>query len=169
MALGSASVGPIQASSLLFLAIGILLHFMLKHTSFGVKIYATGADTATAKALGVNTRNTVFYTYTLIGAVAGVGGLAYAGFTGAVTNNLAMGEVFWTFAGTIIAGVAMRGGSGSMINVMGGALFIGLVTTGTLVFQVTATQRMVIAGIIILISILISRLRETWEEHLLKT
>jgi ribose transport system permease protein len=163
-----AEIGGINISFILFVIIGLFLHFILKRTSFGVNIYATGADAETAKALGIDTGNVVLYTYTIAGALGGVAGHAYAGFTGAVTNSIAMGEVFWTFAGAILSGASLKGGRGSMINVIGGSIFIGLVTTGVLVFDIVATLRMVIAGIIILASILISRAVELWEEKLLK-
>ena len=166
--LGSAEIGGINISFIIFVLLGLFLHFILRRTSFGIKIYATGADPEVSKALGIDTGNVVLFSYTIAGALGGIAGLAYAGFTGSVTNSIAMGEVFWTFEGGIIGGISLRGGRGSMINVIGGAIFIGLVTTGVLVFDIVATLRMVIAGGIILISILISRARELWEEKLLK-
>jgi len=168
MWLGATEIWGLNISFIIFVIIGLFLHFLLRRTSFGIKIYATGADPETARALGIDTGNVVLYSYTIAGALGGVAGLAYAGFTGAVTNSIALGEVFWTFAGAIIGGISLRGGRGSMINVIGGSIFIGLVTTGVLVFDIVATLRMVIAGVIILASILISRARELWEERLLK-
>ncbi len=168
MWLGRAEIWGINVAFIVFVIIGLFLHFILRRTSFGISIYATGANTEIARALGINTANIVLYVYAIAGALGGVGGLAYVGFTGSVTNSIAMGEVFWTFAGAIIGGIALRGGRGSMINVIGGSIFIGLVTTGVLVFDVVATLRMVIAGIIILASILMSRGIELWEEKLLK-
>ena len=168
MWLGRAEIWGINVAFIVFVIIGLFLHFILRRTSFGISIYATGANTEIARALGINTANVILYVYAIAGALGGVAGLAYAGFTGSVTNSIAMGEVFWTFAGAIIGGIALRGGRGSIINVIGGSIFIGLVTTGVLVFDVVATLRMVIAGIIILASILMSRGIELWEEKLLK-
>ena len=168
MWLGSAEIGGINVSFIVFVVIGLFLHFILRRTSFGIGIYATGADPEKARALGINTGNIVLYSYTTAGALGGVAGLAYVGFTGCVTNSIAMGEVFWTFAGAIIGGISLRGGRGSIISVIGGSIFIGLVTTGVLVFDIVPTLRMVVAGIVILASILISRVREIWEEKLLR-
>ena len=167
MWLGGAEIGGIHVSFIVFVIIGLFLNFILKKTSFGVSLYATGANAETARALGINTGNVILYTYIIAGALGGVAGLAYAGFTGCVTNSLALGEVFWTFAGAVIGGISLKGGRGSMINVIGGSIFIGLITTGVLVFNVIATLRMVIAGVMILLSILISKAIEKWEEKIL--
>jgi len=165
---GSAKIWGINVVFIIFVITGLFLNFILKRTSLGSSIYATGANPATARALGINTANILIYVYAIAGALGGIAGLAYIGFTGSVTNSIATGEVFWTFAGAIIGGISLKGGRGSMFNVIGGSIFIGLVTTGVLVFNVVATLRMVIAGIIILASILISRGIELWEEKLLK-
>ena len=166
--LGSAEIWGIKVSFVVFLIIGALLHLILKRTSFGVSIYATGADAETSRALGINTSNVVLFAYTIAGLLGGIAGLAFVGFTGSVTNSIALNQVFWTFAGAIIGGVSLRGGRGSMINVIGGSIFIGLLTTGVLVFNIVPTLRMVIAGGIILMSILISRGRDLLEEKLLR-
>jgi ribose/xylose/arabinose/galactoside ABC-type transport system permease subunit len=165
--LGKAKMFGINVSFILFVILGLILNFILRRTSFGVSVYATGVDNSISNALGINTGNVIFYIYTIAGAIAGIAGLAYVGFVGSVTNSIATGEVFWTFAGAILGGVSLSGGRGSIINVIGGSLFIGLVTTGVLVFNIVATLRMVVAGVIILISILLSKAIENWEQKII--
>ncbi len=169
MYLGSADFLGLKVSFILFVLVGLGLNFFLRRTSLGINIYATGADAATSQALGINTGTVVMYCYTIAGALAGLSGLCYVGFSGSVTNSIAMGEEFWTFAGAIIGSISLKGGRGSMLHVIGGSIFIGLVTTGVLVFDIVATLRMVIAGLIIMASILISRGKEWLEEKLLKS
>lgn len=171
MWLGSAKaeVAGVNVTFVIFLIVGVLLDFVLRRTSFGVYVYATGADPDVSKALGINTGNVLVAAYTIAGVLAGIAGLAFIGFTGSVTNSIAEGQEFWTFAGATIGGVSLRGGRGSIIDVIGGAVFIGLVTVGVLVFNIVPTLRMVIAGFIILSSMLISRGRDLLEEQLLKT
>lgn len=160
LSLSTIKIFSFHLSILLFFAIAIVLYFILRWTTFGYKIYSIGGDPEISKRLGINTGNTTFYVYTLIGILAGIGGLMYAGFAGTITNSLADGEVFWTFAGAIMGGISIKGGRGSIIGVVGGIILISTIKAGVVVLDINPNLRIVILGGMVLVAILINKMRD---------
>ena len=167
LALGGLKVGPVYITFYAFLLIAIILSFILKHTAFGVKIYAVGSDYDIAKTAGINTAQVVFWVYVIAGILAGIAGLAYAGFGGAISNSMAGGEVFWSFAGAIIGGISMRGGRGKILGAMGGSILLGVIGSGVVLLDITATLRDVIKGLVVLAAVLIGKYRTIAIDRLL--
>lgn len=165
--LGGEKIGLIPVSIFVLLGVALFLEFILKRTTFGLRIFAVGGDYEGAKMLGIDTENTVFWVYTIVGAISGLAGLIYAGFAGAITNALASGEFTWSFAGAIIGGVSLLGGRGSMIGALGGTLLIGTFDLGTGLLMIPPNLRNVIKGLMVLVAILIDRSREKWIDRLL--
>lgn len=167
LALGGQRLGPIYIVFYALLAVSLILHFMFKFTGFGTKIYAVGSDMEASRTLGVNNQTIIFWVYVLAGMIAGLAGLAYAGFAGAITNSLANGEVFWSFAGAIMGGISMRGGRGKILGALGGAFLLGVIGAGVVALDVTPTLRDVIKGFVVLASVIISKYRDYWIDRIL--
>ena len=167
LALGGWKLGPIYITFYAFLLIAIILSLFLKNTAFGIKIYAVGSDYEIAKTAGINADQVLFWVYVMAGVLAGIAGLAYAGFGGAISNSMAGGEVFWSFAGAIIGGVSMKGGRGKILGAMGGALLLGVIGSGVVLLDITATLRDVIKGLVVLAAVLIGKYRTSAIDRLL--
>lgn len=167
LALGGWKLGPIYVIFHTFLLIAVILSLILKNTAFGVKIYAVGSDYEIAKTAGINTEQIVFWVYVIAGVLAGIAGLAYAGFGGAISNSMAGGEVFWSFAGAIIGGISMRGGRGKILGAMGGSILLGVIGSGVVLIDITATLRDVIKGLVVLAAVLIGKYRTSAIDRLL--
>jgi len=159
LALGGWKLGPLYITFYAFFLIAIILNLYLKYSAFGIKIYAVGSDYETAEAAGINTGRVLFWVYVMAGVLAGIAGLAYAGFGGSISNSMAGGEVFWSFAGAIIGGVSMKGGRGKILGAMGGALLLGVIGSGVVLLDITATLRDVIKGFVVLAAVLIGKYR----------
>jgi len=164
---GGGKVGPIYFAFVLFLIIAIILYFILRHTRFGVKVYSVGSDYEASSSLGIKSHLVVFWVYVIAGILAGIAGLLYVGFSGAVTNSLASGEVFWTFAGAIIGGISMRGGRGKIIGAMGGAILLGILSAGVIILDLNPNLRNVVKGFVVLAAVLIGKYRIRFIDKLL--
>lgn len=167
LALGGQRLGPIYIVFYVFLAVSLILHFMLKFTGLGTKIYAVGSDMEASRTLGINNQTIIFWVYVVSGIIAGLAGLAYAGFVGAITNSLANGEVFWSFAGAIMGGISMKGGRGKILGALGGAFLLGIIGAGVVVLDITPTLRDVVKGFVVLSSVIIGKYRYYWIDRIL--
>ena len=136
-----------------FLIAGILFTgFLLRYTRMGRHIYAIGSNEETARLCGVPVGRTKIMVYALTGAFCGVAGLmqfSYLGGIGQPTTGI-MYELF-VIAAVIIGGASLRGGEGTVLGTMIGALIITILYMGGQQMGWPKwVQEMVIGGIIII-------------------
>ncbi|MCE9613579.1 MAG: ABC transporter permease [Lentisphaerae bacterium] len=138
----------------------ILMAFILRYTRFGRHVYAVGSNEETARLCGVPVGRTKLMVYALCGFFCGVAGLMQFSYLGAIGQPVtgAMYELF-VIAAVIIGGASFRGGEGSVLGTLIGALIITvLYAGGQQMGWPKWVQEMVIGGIIIL-AVALDRLR----------
>ena len=130
--LGHARIyGTIHVSAAIFLAITILMWFILTHTRIGTWICAVGSAPDTAKRLGVNPGKIKLLVHTVAALLAALTGIFYVGqLRGFVQPNVADWDIFKAFIAIAVAGVDIRGGRGRVPNVLGGVVFYAMILHG---------------------------------------
>lgn len=160
-------LGKIPIAVLSMLSVAIVLHFFLSSTSAGLKVYAIGSDPSAAKGCGVNVERVIITTFMISGLLSGVAGLFYTGFLGCVPTNMAGADLFLAFAGSIIGGVSLAGGSGKIKGILGGVIFIGILEVGLTLLRTPATWREAINAIVLFIAIIIATFKERYTEKVI--
>ncbi len=133
-----------------------LMYFLLNKTTLGRQIYAVGSNSVAAETCGISVPKTLIKVYVLSGAFSAVAGLLYTGYMNCVTMDLAKSDLFMTFAGAILGGVAIAGGSGKVSGIFGGILFLGILSIGLTMLDSPATWREGITGIILTLSVIMN-------------
>jgi ABC-type xylose transport system permease subunit len=142
------------------LYLGAVLAFtwhLLENTVFGRSLYAIGSNSKAAYFAGVNIKKTLLLVYTLMGAYAGFAGvLLSARLNGADPNA---GQLFEldAIAAVVIGGTSLRGGSGSVVGSLVGALTIATLNNGMDLLNVSSFYQMVLKGLIIIIAVAVDR------------
>jgi ribose/xylose/arabinose/galactoside ABC-type transport system permease subunit len=166
--LGGAKIGNIYIAIIVLISMSIFLYFILDHTRFGSYIRAVGGNSDAAGMLGIKTGKINFWVFTISGMLAGGAGLIYIGYLKTIPSTIAEGDVlFLAFAGSIIGGVSMNGGRGSIIGALGGIILIALIQAGCTMTSMDPTLRGFLNGLILLIAILINKTREVIRDKLL--
>jgi ribose/xylose/arabinose/galactoside ABC-type transport system permease subunit len=166
--LGGGKIGGIYVAIIVLVGLSAFLYFILDHTRFGSYIRAVGGNPDAAGMLGVKTGKIKFWVFTIGGILAGGAGLIYIGYLKTIPSTIAEGDVlFLAFAGSIIGGVSMSGGRGSIIGALGGIILIALIQAGTTMTSMDPTLRGFLNGLILLIAILINKTREALRDKLL--
>jgi len=167
LAIGGDSVYGVPIALLMLVAVVAFLHVSLRHMRFGNRLYAVGDDPDAASRLGINVEDTVFWTFVLSGVLSAVAGLLFTGFLGSVTPSMADGSLFMAFAGAVLGGTSLAGGRGSIVNMIGGALLIGVFQSGLVMSGANGNQVNIFFGVLVLIAILLNRTRERVRDDLL--
>lgn len=128
--------------------------YFLNCTRTGRKIYAIGNSEESAKVSGINTRNIIMLTYTLMGVLAGLGGVLYVCKYAAAQGETAVGYEMNVIAACVLGGVSASGGTGKVHGAVLGALLFGMLNNALPLLQVSPFWQEAIRGIIILVSIL---------------
>lgn len=130
--LGYARIGgTIHVSATIFLALTIILWFILRFTKLGTWIAAVGSAPGTAGRLGVSPGKMRLLVHTVAALLAALTGVFYVGqLRGFVQPNVADWDIFKAFIAVAVAGVDIRGGRGRVPNVLGGVIFYAMVLYG---------------------------------------
>jgi ribose/xylose/arabinose/galactoside ABC-type transport system permease subunit len=158
---GEEAFGIPIAVSLVF-ALYLVAWYCLRHTPFGLAIYAVGGDERAASKAGIDEKKVVLAVFVLSGALCGLGGLILTGFTGAATPALGNNMVFPAYAAAVIGGISLFGGRGNIVGAMAGVLLLGTFEAGLVMMSIDPSVIDMINGIILLFAIFLY----TWAERL---
>ncbi len=126
----------------------LAIHFLLRATQLGKAMRAASADRELAGGCGINVALMTTITWTLSGALAGLGGVALAINTAAFSPVSGDQFVFIVFAAAVV------GGLGQPYGAMLGALAIGIVTEE---FAIIDAPLKYVGAFVVLIAILVLR------------
>ncbi len=132
----------------------ILVHIALTRLRAARKLYAIGSNPEAAEMAGINTRKTVFVAFILAGALAGLGGFMFLARFGTITVVAGLGLELKSVAASVVGGVNIFGGSGTVIGALLGAILVDLIDTSLVRWQlVSEFWREAVLGVLILLSV----------------
>jgi ribose/xylose/arabinose/galactoside ABC-type transport system permease subunit len=131
----------------------VLGFFVLNFTVFGKRVYAVGGNEIAAGSSGINVRLIKFSVYAISGLLAGLCGVLMASRITSGNASIAEGYELDAIAATVIGGVSMSGGVGSILGTLVGALIIGVIKNGLDILSVSPYYQKIIQGSIILIAV----------------
>jgi rhamnose transport system permease protein len=141
--------GILWYTGITILAVGLFLVY----TEAGRSVFAVGGNRAASRLVGLKPERTDFLVFALSGVISGLAGLLYVTRYAAAQNDTALGYELQAVAACVIGGVSVVGGSGSMIGVVLGALFLGLLYNALTVINLSPFYQMALQGIAILTAI----------------
>ena len=132
-----------------------LMWLLMERTAFGKNLFAIGTNRVTTRLSGVNVTGMVLATYSLAGALSGLGGFLVLGNTGVVFINIGNPFLFPSIAAVAVGGTLLSGGKGSYFGTMAGALVLTLLTSLLTTMQMPDSVRRMVLGatLLVLISI----------------
>ncbi|WP_051645246.1 ATP-binding cassette domain-containing protein [Labrenzia sp. DG1229] len=129
--------------------------FMLSRTKMGREIYAVGSNPEGADLIGVPAANRVFAAFVMAGVLAGLMGALWASRYATVDARVAFGYELTVIAAVVVGGVAIRGGSGTVLGIVLGALALLIIRNGLTLVRVDPLWLQGIYGLVILVAITI--------------
>ncbi|MGL4340019.1 MAG: ABC transporter permease [Rhodoglobus sp.] len=143
--------------ALIALIVLIALAVVLAGTRGGRDFYAIGSDPDAAKLFGIPIKRRVFTAFVLNGALAGLGGVLYASRFSSVGATTGTGLELDVVAAAVVGGVAIFGGSGSVVGAAIGALLLTTITSSLTALRVDKFWQQAVVGVLILAAIIIDR------------
>jgi ribose transport system permease protein len=163
----TSSIGPVP-SSLILLAVLVVLWLLFRRTRLGVTIYAVGSNEGAAYMSGIAVTRSKLAAYTLAGLASAVAGLFFTAHT--ATGSALTGGVFTlnSVAAVVLGGASLSGGSGSFIGTIAGAYVVAVIISVLFFLGVSPFYQSVFQGGILLLAVAIGSLRTLREKNRLK-
>ncbi|HZK05998.1 MAG TPA: ABC transporter permease [Actinomycetaceae bacterium] len=146
--------------TVLIVVLVALTWLLFRRTRFIRNLYAMGGDPAAAYASLVPVRATQAGSYIVAGASAGLAGLGILANSGSgdpfIGGTMALDSV----AGVVIGGIALRGGIGTPVGAIVGAMVLSLVTSILFFAGVPSTFRPLAQGLVVIAALALSALSD---------
>jgi len=131
----------------------IILGFVMRYTSFGLRVYAVGGNRTAAEVAGVNAKRTLTSVYVISGMLAGMSGVILASRVISGPPNLGSGYELDAIAAVVIGGASLMGGRGTVWGTLLGLLLIQTLNNGLDILVVPAYWQAVISGVLIVAAV----------------
>lgn len=130
-----------------------LFIFITTRTTFGRRIYALGGNEKATRLSGINTERLTFQIFTIMGALAALGGMIYAARLNVATPKAGQGLELDVIAACFIGGAAVTGGVGKVTGAVIGAFIIGVMNNGMSILGVDIGWQFVIKGAVLMLAV----------------
>jgi ribose/xylose/arabinose/galactoside ABC-type transport system permease subunit len=141
--------------SVIIMAVLVILAFLFERkTVAGRRTYLIGANADAARLSGVNVGRHLTSLFIFSSLLAGITGILLASEFKAGVSNRAMGYEFDALVVTILGGVSVAGGFGSVLGMFVGALILSVVTSSATGLLLSPDWQFTLKAIAVFIAIL---------------
>lgn len=158
--------GPVTALVLWSVFAMLVGHALYRLTAFGRAVHATGGNETAARYSGIRTNAVKVAVLTMSSMAGALAGLLYAGRLQSVAFNTGSNDLLTVLAAVIIGGTLLKGGKGTVVGAVLGALLLGVVGNGLVLLGLSTPAQLVFQGVIIVIAVALSA-KERWMALLL--
>lgn len=130
-----------------------ILTFVTNRTVFGRYVYAVGGNARSAKLSGINAELVEFFVFVVMGSLAGLAGLVFAGYMNSALPQA--GQLFEldAIASVFIGGASMSGGIGTVIGAIVGGLVMGVINNGMSLMNIGSDWQYVVKALVLLFAV----------------
>lgn len=152
---GSIDLGFISLPYIVLIAalISVFMYIIYNKTVMGKNMFAIGGNPQAAVVSGINVAKTLIFIYVLAGALYGVGGILEAARTGGATNNYGTMYELDAIAASVVGGVSVTGGIGTVPGIIAGVLIFTVINYGLTFVGMGPYWQLIIKGLIIVVAV----------------
>ena len=140
-------------SFVLLVILAVVADVVLRRTTTGRNLYATGGNEEVARLVGIHTARVKIACFMVVGALAAVAGMLVLADGASGTPAIGTGWELTVIAGVVIGGVSLFGGVGTVAAGIVGMLLLQVVQSGLVVVGVNPNWQTVAVGLIMVLAV----------------
>jgi len=149
---------PVDAAEMTFLKLLVLaqlvfLVVLVTNTPCGRYLYAIGGNEEAAAVSGVPVRNTIIGAYAIMGGIVALTGFMQTAYSGASTSTVGSLMELDAVAACVIGGTSLRGGRGTVLGVLFGALIMASLLNGMTLMAVSPEAKYIARGTVLALAV----------------
>lgn len=154
---GQGRIQGIPVPVIIFAAVALIAHIVLKTTRFGLHIYATGGNSGAAELNGVPVRRTTFAAYVIVGTLSGLAAFLLSARLNSAEAVAGLQLELDVIAAVVIGGTSLFGGVGSIFGTVVGVLLIGVLRNGLVLMNVSSFMQQILIGVILVLAVAVDQ------------
>jgi D-xylose transport system permease protein len=128
---------------------------VLTRTALGRHLYAVGGDLHAARESGININKVKWIGFAAAGALSVCAGISILSYTGGADSSAGTGALLLAGIGaTVVGGVSLTGGRGSLWGAFGGAILLEAVGNGLNLMSLSFYAVYIVEGLVVLAALL---------------
>ena len=153
---GQGSIGHISYITILFLIVALIAEAGLRLTSSGFRLLAIGSNPDAAHLVGYRVERTRVLLLTFSGFVSGLSGVCSVAYLNTAGPTGGTGYELSVLAATIIGGVKLTGGRGSILGVLLGLCVIGIFQRLIVLWGILPNWTQGVSGVVLIAAMTIT-------------
>jgi len=147
---------PLGLPNMVIIAIivAVIVYYFLNYTRTGRDIYAVGSNPDAAQFAGIRKQRIVFLVYMISGLLSGLAAVMWVSRFESAQTNTALGFELQTVAASVVGGVSISGGVGTVPGVLLGALLLGIIQNSLTLIRISPFWQLAAQGLLILIAVI---------------
>lgn len=136
------------------LVVALVVYYFLNYTRAGRDIYAVGTNPDAAQFAGISKQRVIFMVYVLSGLLSGLAAVLWVSRFESAQTNTAAGFELQTVAASVVGGVSISGGVGTVPGVLLGALLLGIIQNSLTLIRISPFWQLAAQGLLILVAVI---------------
>ncbi len=146
---------PIPFSLILFLVLALIFGLVLHKTTFGRFLYAIGNNEEACRFSGVAVDRIKITIFVVSGIMSALAGIVLAARFGSTRPDIGLGLELDVITATVLGGIDIFGGSGTMIGAVLSLVLIGIMRFGMSLVNIQGQVQSIAIGFLLILAILV--------------
>lgn len=152
-------IGGIPVAVMIWVAIWIVLSFVLHKTTYGRKLYMTGANPAASRLSGFRADWMIISAYVIGALLAGIAGIMLSAYVGVASVDIGTDYTLDSIASSVIGGAAFTGGVGSLEGTFPGVLILTILKSLMTILGISEAGKFICQGVVIAVMVALNQMR----------
>ena len=148
--------GFLPLNILIAVVVIVIAGIIMAKTSIGRKVYAAGDNPEAARLAGLNVKKIKILAFTFAGLLVGIAGILFSARNGYANATTGSGIEFTGITACVLAGVALKGGEGTLWKSIVAVYVLGVLTNGMQLLGLGTYPQYIAKGALMLISLYLS-------------
>ena len=144
-----AKIGPIPYTFIILVAAALLFEILVRRTSWGVRLRASGSSEESARQLGVNIDRTIIGAYVASALFAAAGAVIIMGLIGLGDPAQGTSYTLQSITAVVLGGTSLLGGRGSFIGSLLGSILMVQVLNACVFLDLSQSWQYLFQGLLI--------------------
>jgi rhamnose transport system permease protein len=155
--LGQGKLGntPIPFSLLLFIILAVIFSLVLHRTTFGRYLYTIGNNEESSRYSGVPVERIKITIFVLSGLMSALAGIVMAARFGSTRPDIGLGLELDVITATVLGGIDIFGGSGTMVGAILSLFLIGIMRFGMSLVNIQGQVQGIAIGLLLILAIML--------------
>lgn len=156
--LGTADILGIPVLSVIMVILTVLFWFVMRHTTFGRRLYAIGGNVASSVVAGIKVRKHKTLAFALCASLCGFAGMLLSSRLGSAHPTGGDGYNLQSYAAVFLGRTMFREGVPNILGTFIGAAILGVLANGLTIMRVPTFIQNILTGLIIILAVIVQKI-----------